>query len=86
VTSIPCGIPWGNFANGASSTQVSCGLFRSGARDRALVSILAHVGLVWFAAGVTEGGRQVPTDEREARVFFLLPPDRMDVRSQRPTP
>ena len=44
----------------------------------AFASILAHAGLVWFAAGLTEGGRQIPTDEREARVFFLLPPDRVD--------
>jgi TonB family protein len=43
-------------------------------------SILAHAGLAWFALGVTEGGRQIPTDEREARVFFLLPPDRVDAR------
>jgi TonB family protein len=35
---------------------------------------------VWLAVGATEGGRQIPTDEREARVFFLLPPDRVDVR------
>jgi TonB family protein len=48
----------------------------------ALVSILAHAGLVWFAVGVSQGGRQIPTNEREARVFFLLPPDRMDVRSR----
>ena len=27
---------------------------------------------------MTEGGSQIPTDEREARVFFLLPPDRVD--------
>jgi TonB family protein len=46
----------------------------------ACASILAHAGLVWFAMGVTEGGRQIPTDEREARVFFLLPPDRVDAR------
>ncbi len=46
----------------------------------AFVSILAHGGLVWFAMGITEGGRQIPTDEREARVFFLLPPDRVDAR------
>jgi len=46
----------------------------------ALVSIVAHAGLVWLVLGVTEGGRQIPTDEREARVFFLLPPDRVDVR------
>ena len=43
-----------------------------------LVSILAHAGLVWFAFSATIGGRQLPTDEREARVFFLLPPDRVD--------
>jgi TonB family protein len=46
----------------------------------ALVSILAHAGLVWFALAATEGGRQIPIDEREARVFFLLPPDRVDMR------
>jgi TonB family protein len=44
----------------------------------ASLSIVAHVGLVWLAVGVTAGGRQFPTDEREARVFFLLPPDRVD--------
>jgi TonB family protein len=48
----------------------------------ALISILAHVGVVWFAVGATLGGRQLPTDEREARVFFLLPPDRVDQRSR----
>lgn len=46
----------------------------------AFASILAHAGLAWFALGLTEGGPQIPTDEREARVFFLLPPDRVDVR------
>jgi hypothetical protein len=48
----------------------------------AVVSILAHGGLVYLALSATEGGRQLPTDEREARVFFLLPPDRVDVRSR----
>jgi TonB family protein len=48
----------------------------------ALVSILAHAGLMWLAFGATHGGRQMPTDEREARVFFLLPPDRVDTRSR----
>jgi len=43
----------------------------------ASLSILAHAGLVWLALGLTVGGRQFPTDEREARVFFLLPPDRI---------
>src|SRR5215207_2181911 len=45
-------------------------------------SILAHAGLVWYALSATEGGRQIPTNEREARVFFLLPPDRVDVRTR----
>jgi hypothetical protein len=48
----------------------------------ACVSFLAHVLLVWFALGLTAGGRQMPADEREARLFFLLPPDRVDVRSR----
>jgi TonB family protein len=46
----------------------------------AFASIMAHAGLAWFVVGMTDGGRQIPTDEREARVFFLLPPDRVDVR------
>jgi TonB family protein len=41
----------------------------------ATLSILAHGGLVWLALGVTAGGRLLPADEREARAFFLLPPD-----------
>jgi hypothetical protein len=44
----------------------------------AVLSILAHAGLVCLAVGMTESGRRIPTDEREARVFFLLPPDRVD--------
>jgi TonB family protein len=48
----------------------------------AVVSILAHLGMVWLAVGATQGGRQIPTDEREARVFFLLPPDRVEVRAR----
>lgn len=48
----------------------------------AFVSILAHAVLGWFALSLTEGGRLMPTDEREARVFFLLPPDRVDVRTR----
>jgi hypothetical protein len=45
-------------------------------------SALAHLVLVWLAVGLTSGGRQMPADEREARVFFLLPPDRVDVRER----
>jgi TonB family protein len=52
------------------------------ATECALVSVLAHVGVVWLAVSATAGGPQLPTDEREARVFFLLPPDRVDERSR----
>jgi hypothetical protein len=48
----------------------------------ALLSILAHGAVVWLAVVGTTGGVQMPTDEREARVFFLLPPDRVDVRAR----
>ena len=48
----------------------------------ASVSILAHAALVWMALGLTQGGTRMPASEREARVFFLLPPDRVDVRSR----
>jgi TonB family protein len=48
----------------------------------AMVSVLAHGAVVWAMAVVTEGGRQLPVTERDARVFFLLPPDRVDVRSR----
>jgi TonB family protein len=41
----------------------------------ASLSLLAHAGLVWLAVGVTADGRQLPADEREARAFFLLPPE-----------
>jgi TonB family protein len=41
----------------------------------ASLSVLAHAGLVWLALGATAGGRLLPADEREARAFFLLPPD-----------
>lgn len=50
--------------------------FRSA--ECAVVSIVAHVGVVWLAVGATQGGGQLPADERDARVFFLLPPDRVD--------
>jgi TonB family protein len=43
----------------------------------ASLSFLAHAGLVWLALGATAGGRLLPADEREARAFFLLPPDRV---------
>ena len=48
----------------------------------AFASAAAHLVVVWFAVALTAGGKQMPADEREARVFFLLPPDRVDVRSR----
>jgi TonB family protein len=48
----------------------------------ATMSILAHAGVVWLAVVMTAGGGQLPADEREARVFFLLPPDRYDARER----
>jgi TonB family protein len=48
----------------------------------AAVSILAHAGLVWFIVVGTGEGWKLPTDEREARVVFLLPPDRVDMRAR----
>jgi hypothetical protein len=48
----------------------------------AFVSIVAHAILVWVVVSLTGDGRRIPADEREARVFFLLPPDRVDLRSR----
>jgi TonB family protein len=48
----------------------------------AVLSMVANAGLVWFAVSLTDAGRRIPADEREARVFFLLPPDRVDVRDR----
>ncbi len=52
--------------------------------EYAFLSILAHGGVIWLAAAATSGGIALPETEREARVFFLLPPDRVDVRSHQP--
>ena len=46
-----------------------------------LLSLFAHGVVISVAAGLTAGGRHLPADEREARVFFLLPPDRMGQRA-----
>ncbi len=48
----------------------------------AFASLVTHAGVALVAVGVTAGGSQLPSDEREARVFFLLPPDRVDVRAR----
>ncbi len=55
-------------------------LFQSA--ECAFVSILAHAVVTVSAVSLTAAGRQMPADEREARVFFLLPPDRVDVRNR----
>ena len=47
----------------------------------AFASLTAHAGVALLAVAATAGARQLPGDEREARVFFLLPPDRVDVRA-----
>ena len=46
----------------------------------ALASVVAHFGVVLSALVMTHDAPRIPTDERDARVFFLLPPDRADVR------
>jgi TonB family protein len=43
----------------------------------ACVSLVAHAVVLLVALGLTHGGARLPADEREARVFFLLPPDRV---------
>jgi len=43
----------------------------------ACASLAAHGALLLVALVVSAGGRRLPADEREARVFFLLPPDRV---------
>jgi TonB family protein len=48
------------------------------AAECASMSFLAHAALFCLAIGVTAGGTYLPTDEREARVFFTLPPDHKD--------
>src|SRR6476620_10375808 len=50
--------------------------------ERASVSNVTHDLAVWSAVSLTSEGRRLPADEREARVFFLLPPDRVDVRER----
>jgi TonB family protein len=46
--------------------------------EYATVSILAHLGLLWFVVATATGTFRLPTSEREARVLFLLPPDPVD--------
>jgi TonB family protein len=50
--------------------------FRSA--EWATVRILAHISVRWLALATTTGTFRLPTDEREAKALFLLPPDRVD--------
>ena len=50
--------------------------FRSA--EIAAVSIVAHVGLALLVLAGTAGTFRLPTTERDVRVLFLLPPDRVD--------
>lgn len=43
----------------------------------AALSIIAHGALAWVVLAGGEGGFKLPETERDARVFFLLPPDRV---------
>jgi TonB family protein len=43
----------------------------------ACASLVAHAVVLVLALGLTHGGTRLPANEREARVFFLLPPDRV---------
>jgi TonB family protein len=47
------------------------------AAECAALSIVAHLGLVWAVATGTDGRFDLPTTERDARLMFLLPPDRV---------
>jgi TonB family protein len=42
-----------------------------------VVSVVAHLGVLWMIVSATAGGITLPVTERDARVFFLLPPDRV---------
>jgi TonB family protein len=55
---------------------------RLGSAECAFLSIVAHLGVVWLAVVGTAEGRRLPADQGGARVFFLLPPDRVDARQR----
>jgi TonB family protein len=50
--------------------------FRSA--ESSTVSIVAHLGVILLALTTPTGTFRLPTTERDARVLFLLPPDRVD--------
>ena len=45
------------------------------ASEYATLSIVAHAVVVWFALSPTPNPFRLPTEERDARAMFLLPPD-----------
>ena len=47
------------------------------AAECAALSIVAHLGIIWAAMTATNGGFHLPVTERDARLMFLLPPDRI---------
>ncbi len=45
--------------------------------EYATAGLVTHIGMAWLAVATTTGAFRLPTHEREARVLFLLPPDRV---------
>lgn len=43
--------------------------------ETATLSIVAHLGVAWVALTTSPGAFRLPTQDRDARVLFLLPPD-----------
>lgn len=50
--------------------------------EYATVSIVAHVVVAWLVVSTSTGTFRLPSTERDARVLFLLPPDRVDAERQ----
>ncbi len=44
----------------------------------ATMSIVAHAGMLWLVLAGSVGTFRLPTTERDVRVLFLLPPDRVE--------
>ena len=50
--------------------------------EYATISIVAHAGIIWVVLTISTGTFRLPTDEREAKAMFLLPPDPVDVKER----
>jgi TonB family protein len=46
--------------------------------EYATLSIVTHVAVVWLVLASSAGTFRLPTNERDARVLFFLPPDQAD--------